>query len=59
VIETVFSLPGMGRLIFDSVTRRDYPLLQGVVMLIAAFYIVVNLLIDVAYAAIDPRIRYH
>lgn len=58
VIETVFSLPGMGRLIFDSVTRRDYPLLQGVVMLVAVFYVVVNLLIDVAYAAIDPRIRY-
>lgn len=58
VIETVFSLPGMGRLIFDSVTRRDYPLLQGVIMLVAVFYIVVNLLIDVAYAAIDPRIRY-
>lgn len=59
VIETVFSLPGMGRLIFDSVTRRDYPVLQGVVMFVAGFYIIVNLMIDVAYAAIDPRIRYH
>jgi peptide/nickel transport system permease protein len=58
VIETVFGLPGMGRLVFDAVTRRDYPVVQGVVMLVAVIYVTVNLVIDLLYAVIDPRIRY-
>lgn len=58
VTETVFTLPGMGRLIVQSVERRDFPVIQGAVMLIAMIYILVNLLVDVLYAFLDPRIRY-
>jgi peptide/nickel transport system permease protein len=58
VIETVFNIPGLGRLIISAVLRRDYPVLQGVVLLIAVTYTVVNLLVDLAYLALDPRIRY-
>jgi peptide/nickel transport system permease protein len=58
VIETVFNIPGLGRLITSAVLRRDYPVIQGVVLLIAVAYTVVNLLVDLAYLAIDPRIRY-
>lgn len=58
VIETVFNIPGLGRLIISAVLRRDYPVVQGVVLLIALAYTLVNLLVDLAYLAIDPRIRY-
>lgn len=58
VTETVFTIPGMGRLIVQSVQRRDYPIIQGAVMLIAAFYVFANLLVDILYVYIDPRIRY-
>jgi len=58
VIETVFNIPGLGRLIISAVLRRDYPVIQGVVLLIAISYTLVNLLVDLAYLAIDPRIRY-
>ena len=58
VIETVFNIPGLGRLIISAVLRRDYPVIQGVVLLIAVAYTVVNLAVDLAYLAIDPRIRY-
>jgi len=58
VIETVFNIPGLGRLIISAVLRRDYPVVQGVVLLIAAVYMLVNLLVDLAYLALDPRIRY-
>ena len=58
VIETVFNIPGLGRLIISAVLRRDYPVIQGVVLLIAVSYTVINLLVDLAYLAIDPRIRY-
>ena len=58
VIETVFNIPGLGRLIISAVLRRDYPVIQGVVLLIAITYTVVNLLVDLAYLALDPRIRY-
>jgi len=58
VIETVFNLPGVGRLLIQSVLRRDYPVIQGVVLLIAAAYVVINLLVDVMYAYLDPRIKY-
>lgn len=56
--ETVFSLPGLGRLIVDSVLRRDYPLLQGCVLVTALVFVFVNLLVDVLYAYLDPRITY-
>lgn len=58
VIETVFNIPGLGRLIISAVLRRDYPVIQGVVLLIAVAYTVVNLVVDLAYLALDPRIRY-
>lgn len=58
VTETVFALPGIGRLVVESVLRRDYPVIQGVVLVIVAVYMVFNLLVDLSYAYLDPRIRY-
>jgi peptide/nickel transport system permease protein len=56
--ETVFSLPGVGRLVVDRILARDYPVVQGAVLVIATTFVFVNLLVDLAYAWIDPRIRY-
>jgi len=56
VTETVFSRPGVGRLVVNAILWKDYPLVQGCVLFIAAVYLLVNLLVDVAYAALDPRI---
>jgi peptide/nickel transport system permease protein len=58
VIETVFNIPGMGRLLVQSVTRRDIPVVQGAVMTVAAVQVIVMLLLDLVYVYIDPRIRY-
>lgn len=58
VTETVFVLPGIGNLVVQSISRRDYPVIEGVVLFVAVVYVLVNLLVDVLYAAIDPRIRY-
>jgi peptide/nickel transport system permease protein len=58
ITEYVFALPGVGRLVVDAVFARDYPLVQGVVLLIAVGFIVSNLLVDLVYGWIDPRIRY-
>lgn len=58
VTETVFTLPGMGRLVVQSIARRDFPVIQGAVMLIAVFYVLANLIVDVLYVYLDPRIRY-
>jgi peptide/nickel transport system permease protein len=58
VTETVFNLPGAGRLLLQSVLRRDYPVIQGAVLYVALLYAVVNLMVDAAYAWIDPRVRY-
>jgi len=58
VIETVFTIPGVGRLLIQSVMRRDYPIIQGIVLLIAGAYVLINLLVDAAYAHLDPRIKY-
>ena len=57
ITETVFSLPGVGRLVVESVLRRDYPVIQGVILIIAVAYMLVNLLIDCCYSFLDPRIR--
>jgi ABC-type dipeptide/oligopeptide/nickel transport system permease component len=57
ITEYVFALPGVGRLVVDAVFARDYPLVQGVVLLIAVGFIVSNLVVDVLYGWIDPRIR--
>jgi peptide/nickel transport system permease protein len=58
VVETVFNLPGMGQLVVNSIARRDFPVIQGVVMAIAGCYLLANLLVDVLYMVIDPRIRH-
>ena len=58
ITETIFVIPGMGRLVFTSIAERDYPVLQSVVLVVAAIYILVNLTIDIMYVYIDPRIRY-
>jgi peptide/nickel transport system permease protein len=58
VVETVFSLPGMGQLVVNSIGRRDFPVIQGVVMVIAVFYLISNLLVDVLYVYLDPRVRH-
>lgn len=58
VIETVFNLPGVGNLVVMAVKRRDYPLVQGCILLISTVVIVVNLVVDVLYALVDPQIRY-
>jgi len=57
VTETVFTIPGMGRLVVQSIGRRDYPVIQGAVMTIAVIYVLVNLLVDVLYVYVDPRVR--
>ncbi|MBA3644190.1 MAG: ABC transporter permease [Chloroflexia bacterium] len=57
VTETVFTIPGMGRLVEQSIARRDYPIIQGAIMLIAVTYVLVNLLVDLLYVYIDPRVR--
>lgn len=57
VTETVFTIPGAGRLVVNSVIRRDYPVIQGAIMLVATSYVLINLIIDIIYVYIDPRIR--
>jgi peptide/nickel transport system permease protein len=58
VTEIVFNIPGLGRLIISAILRRDYPVVQGVVLVTAAVYVLINLAVDILYAFIDPRIRY-
>jgi peptide/nickel transport system permease protein len=58
VTESVFNIPGLGRLVVDAITRRDYPIIQGLILFFAFIYVMLNLIIDVAYTVLDPRIRY-
>ena len=58
ITETVFNIPGLGRLTVDAVLKRDYPIVQGLILVFAGAKVVVNLLIDISYAFLDPRIRY-
>jgi peptide/nickel transport system permease protein len=58
VTETVFAIPGLGRLTVDAILRRDYPIIQGVTILFSAAYVLVNLAVDISYTLIDPRVRY-
>jgi peptide/nickel transport system permease protein len=58
IVETVFSRPGLGRLIVGGILNKDFPLVQGVVLFVATTYVLINLLVDVAYAYADPRIRF-
>jgi peptide/nickel transport system permease protein len=58
VTESVFAIPGLGRLTIDAIVRRDYPVIQGLVVIFSFIYVLVNLLIDLLYTLLDPRIRY-
>jgi peptide/nickel transport system permease protein len=58
VTEIVFNIPGLGRLVISAILRRDYPVVQGVVLVTATIYVLINLVVDMVYAFIDPRIRY-
>ena len=56
--ETIFAWPGIGKWVYDSILGRDYPIVQGVTLLIAIIFLLVNLIVDISYALIDPRIRF-
>jgi peptide/nickel transport system permease protein len=58
VTETVFAIPGIGRLVVDAILRRDYPIIQGVILIFSAAYVLINLAVDISYTFLDPRIRY-
>lgn len=58
IVETVFNIPGIGRLVVDAVLKRDYPVIQGVILVLSGVYVAVNLVLDIAYIMLDPRIRY-
>ena len=58
VTETVFAIPGLGRLTVNAILRRDYPIIQGIILIFSAAYVLVNLLVDLSYTLLDPRIRY-
>jgi peptide/nickel transport system permease protein len=58
VTETVFTLPGVGALVVSSVLRRDYPVIQGVVLMVATLYVLINLAVDMLYFLVDPRVKY-
>jgi ABC-type dipeptide/oligopeptide/nickel transport system permease component len=57
VTETIFAWPGIGRLVVEAIFNRDFPVVQGVVLVVSLIFVAVNLLVDLAYAALDPRIR--
>jgi peptide/nickel transport system permease protein len=58
VTETVFAIPGIGRLTVDAILRRDYPIIQGVILMFSGVYVLINLIVDLSYTLLDPRIRY-
>ena len=58
VTESVFAIPGLGRLTIDAILRRDYPVIQGIVLMFSFLYVLVNLMVDLTYTLVDPRIRY-
>ena len=58
VIEDIYSIPGVGRLIFSAITNRDYPVVQGCILMVTAIYVLVNAAVDIAYAYFDPRVSY-
>ena len=57
VTETVFGLPGIGNLVVSAVLRRDYPVIQGALIVVAGIYVLINLAVDLIYALVDPRVR--
>ncbi|MFN7192128.1 MAG: ABC transporter permease subunit, partial [Rhodospirillales bacterium] len=58
VTESVFAIPGLGRMTVDAILRRDYPVIQGVILMFSFVYVIINLLVDLSYTLFDPRIRY-
>jgi peptide/nickel transport system permease protein len=58
ITETVFNIPGVGRLVVDAISQRDYPIIQGVTLIFSGIYVIVNLIVDLSYTVLDPRIRY-
>lgn len=58
ITETVFNIPGIGRLVVDAISKRDYPIIQGVILIFSGVYVIVNLIVDLTYTVLDPRIRY-
>lgn len=58
IIESIFGLPGMGRFLFDAILQRDYPVIQGINLMVVSVIVIMNLLVDMLYAVLDPRIRY-
>jgi peptide/nickel transport system permease protein len=58
IVEYIFSLPGLGSLTVDAINRRDYPIVSGINLFVAGFVLVINILVDISYAWLDPRIRY-
>ena len=55
--ETIFGLSGVGRVLFEAITARDYPIIQAFTFIIAAWYVIINLMVDVSYTFLDPRVR--
>ena len=58
IIESIFGLPGLGRFLFDAILQRDYPVIQGINLLVVSMIVVLNLIVDLFYAVLDPRVRY-
>ena len=58
IVETIFGLPGVSRFLFDAINQRDYPVIQGINLVIVSLIVLINLAVDAAYAVLDPRIRY-
>ncbi|PON13608.1 hypothetical protein C2W62_33475 [Candidatus Entotheonella serta] len=58
VTESVFAIPGLGRLTVDAILHRDYPVIQGIILVFSGVYVLINLIVDVLYTFLDPRIRY-
>jgi len=58
ITETVYNIPGLGRLVFDAILKRDYPIIQGLILMFSFVYVLVNLIVDILYTLLDPRIRY-
>jgi peptide/nickel transport system permease protein len=58
ITESVYNVPGLGRLVVDAILARDYPIIQGLILMFSLVYVAVNFVIDIAYTLLDPRIRY-
>ena len=58
ITESVFNIPGIGRLTVDAILKRDYPIIQGIILVFSGIYVLINLAVDMLYTVLDPRIRY-